>query len=244
MASSFTTRIPATIRDLDFESQAGAAVLLSSDAGPSLLERSTIRAFSFALSVGRVATIRDVELVGSGGREGLGLPLGATATLDRVVIHGWQNCVSGNGQDATIHATNLLVYDCSVLALNMPLTRGSIAFATIANSGTDTGTGPRAVSCGQQLTISSSIIWAPGATPRAPVSGCSLVSTIAGPTAVAGASNADPFFVNPEIDDFHLRPGSPARDMVETGPSLDFEGTARPQGDRFDIGADEALDAL
>jgi hypothetical protein len=47
--------------------------------------------------------------------------------------------------------------------------------------------------------------------------------------------------VNPANNDFHLGPNSPARDAVDAGPTLDFEGDPRPRGDRFDLGADEAL---
>jgi hypothetical protein len=66
-------------------------------------------------------------------------------------------------------------------------------------------------------------------------------NVITGPTVVAGASNTDPMFVNLAQNDYHLAAGSPARDAVDTGPATDFEGDARPQGARFDIGADEAM---
>jgi hypothetical protein len=50
----------------------------------------------------------------------------------------------------------------------------------------------------------------------------------------------DPQFVAPSSNDFHLATDSPARDAVDTGPATDFEGDPRPQGARYDIGADEA----
>jgi hypothetical protein len=89
------------------------------------------------------------------------------------------------------------------------------------------------------ISIQNSIVWAPGGTPRAAVTGCNLAGSIVGPTAVAGASNADPQFVDSSARNYHLKPGSPARDMAETGPTLDFERDPRPQGVRFDLGADE-----
>jgi len=52
--------------------------------------------------------------------------------------------------------------------------------------------------------------------------------------------NLDPLFVNPQSRDYHININSPARDMVDTGPSLDFERDPRPRGARFDLGADES----
>lgn len=51
---------------------------------------------------------------------------------------------------------------------------------------------------------------------------------------------SDPAFVNPGAFDFHLRAGSPAIDAgTNTGIPSDFDGTARPQGPAFDLGAFE-----
>lgn len=62
---------------------------------------------------------------------------------------------------------------------------------------------------------------------------------LVGPIAVPGAATGDPMFVDRALGNYHLTAGSPAIDMVDAGPSFDFEGDARPQGIRFDIGADE-----
>jgi hypothetical protein len=51
----------------------------------------------------------------------------------------------------------------------------------------------------------------------------------------------DPFFWSPASGNYHLLPGSRARDTgVNGGVSVDFEGDARPFGGGFDMGYDEA----
>jgi hypothetical protein len=57
--------------------------------------------------------------------------------------------------------------------------------------------------------------------------------------------NVDPFFVNPIADDYHILPGSPAIDSgMNVGVTTDLEGTPRPQGSGYDIGAYEFTPAL
>lgn len=63
-------------------------------------------------------------------------------------------------------------------------------------------------------------------------------------TAPSGANNIlnmDPRFANAAAGDFHLTTGSPAIDTADPSATdaVDFEGTARPQGARRDIGAFE-----
>ena len=57
-----------------------------------------------------------------------------------------------------------------------------------------------------------------------------------------GNQSADPKFVNPGADDFHLQQGSPCVDQgtADGAPSDDIDGDDRPQGNGFDIGADES----
>ncbi len=234
--------VPIAIEDLNFESQLGTALAIGSSAGPSSLERSRVRGYFAGIAATGFTTLRDVTIEGESGNTGLRVSLGSSLTADRLVIHGYDVCVSADGQTATLDITNALVYDCSTLALDLPMATGSVAFSTIADSGTDSGSGPRAVVCSSAMTFRSSIIWAPGGSSRVPINGCNLVSSIAGPTAVAGAPNTDPMFVDRAARNYHLKANSPARDAVDTGPALDVDGDARPQGARFDIGADEVTE--
>lgn len=55
----------------------------------------------------------------------------------------------------------------------------------------------------------------------------------------------DPLFVNPAGGDYHLQPGSPAVDAgIDAGLAVDFDGDPRPLLQGYDIGFDEAVDAV
>jgi hypothetical protein len=133
-----------------------------------------------------------------------------------------------------------LIYGTADLAIDLSMANSAtLAFVTVADSGTDSGTGPRAVSCAASVVVRDSIIWAPGTTHRVALQGCNVASSIIGPDPISGVSNADPQFVNAVAHDYHLAAGSPAIDKATTGPTLDFEGDPRPMGSGFDLGADE-----
>jgi hypothetical protein len=63
----------------------------------------------------------------------------------------------------------------------------------------------------------------------------------AGGTVSNNLTTQNPLFVNEPLRDFRLSANSPAIDAGTTLPSVptDFEGTLRPQGGAYDIGADE-----
>jgi uncharacterized repeat protein (TIGR01451 family) len=55
----------------------------------------------------------------------------------------------------------------------------------------------------------------------------------------------DPAFVDPDAGDYHIDPGSAARDAgVSVGVTTDIDGDLRPVGPGYDIGADECTTGL
>ena len=60
------------------------------------------------------------------------------------------------------------------------------------------------------------------------------------PSGLTGTIAADPMLVSPTTFDFHLQPTSPAIDHgVATPAATDYDGTPRPRGTAFDVGAYE-----
>jgi len=65
-----------------------------------------------------------------------------------------------------------------------------------------------------------------------------------GNASITNLLGVDPLFVDPTIADFHLSPESPAIDAGNAIATVteDFDGTSRPQGGGWDIGAYEYVD--
>ena len=230
--------ITTTLQNLNFVSNGTAASEIQTFGAPCTIKHAKVMGGG-GISIGANGILSDVEI----GDASTGIYLDGTShlSLDRVVIHGGFKALRAGSAGATIDIKNLLVFDTTGVALDLPGATGTIAFSTIADSGPNDGTSPSQVNCSAGLALQSSIVWAPQApTVVAVGGGCTYSALIAGPHAVSGAMNVNPMFVDEVHRDYHLSTGSPARDALDSGPQTDFEGDSRPQGPRFDIGADEA----
>jgi hypothetical protein len=230
-----------SIRDLIIASSAGGSILnLSSQSATYRLTNVEVggpanNVHGASGSVGTVISLRG-QLVGRNLRvhDGVnGISDEGAVMIDGAVIYNTNHAMTiGILQQANIQATNVMMYDAQSTAVTVGSAIGTIAFSTIYNSVATSGTEASAADCNNSgVSISSSIIWAPGTHPIE--TNCSIANSLSGPP------GPDPQFVNPAAKDFHLSLGSPAVDMASSGPAIDFEGDARPQGAKFDYGADE-----
>jgi len=234
--SMLQTEVGLNIRDLTMSSTSGGiARFLGSD--PSLLERVSFNAYGDALSIEGSLTLRDFAI--DGGVIGLGIGPSAHLIAERGTIANVDTGIAA-GIGGILNIKNVLIHDVTGLAFNAERAAGSIEFTTVSDTGTTTNTGPTAILCNTDVTVRSSIVWIPKIPARAAVAGCNIVSSIAGPFSIPGVLDSDPRFVDPAQHNYHIATNSPAIDLVPVGPTLDFEADPRPQGARFDIGADEA----
>lgn len=225
-----------TVRDLAVAALGGDGVNLSSTE-PSALVDVSIESAKNGLTPGLITVLTRVDI--AAGLFGILANDGEQITYDRGTISGGTSAIRSVGGGPTIQFSNLLIFGTSDRAVDLQNGSGAISFSTIADSGASTGTGGKAVECSPGMTISNSIVWVPGGS-RPAVENCNVQSSIIGPIGIAGGMDVDPKFIAPAAHDYHISSDSPAVDQVVTGPDVDFEGDHRPQGARFDIGADEA----
>jgi hypothetical protein len=121
-------------------------------------------------------------------------------------------------------------------------------FNTVTNNGAMDGSvvGVVCTLVAQPVTFANNIVYANqiGGT-RSQVGGanCNWNYSDIGPDTVIGTGNmnADPLFINPTQSNFHLQPTSPARGRADPGSTvrIDIDGETRPQGNGYEMGADE-----
>lgn len=226
--------VPTTISDLAVvQPQLSGGIALRARA-PTTLRRVKLTGFVSMEAPAQVMAT-DVEM----NSLGTGVLSNASLVFDRVWIHGGQRGVVTT--NSNIDFTNVLISGTTGVGLDLTSTQGIVKFSTVVQTGMSGGT-PFGVKCASSgVVFQASIVWTTGLT-TAPFGGsCTqFPNTIAGPMAVPGASNSDPMFIDDAFaNDFHLKAGSPARDVLPSGPAVDVSGTARPAGSGFDLGAFE-----
>lgn len=228
--------VPATFRNVII-SNTGGGRALSTASAQIVLDHVQISGPT-GLTIDGSVTAHDVTIEATSG-DAISLFTGSL-DLDRATLRSPSHVIDV-GNNTTMLIKNTVIFGSSDVAIDAIGASGALEFVTITKVGVSSTVNAAGLLCGPNLAVRSSIVWTPGAL-KPPISGaCTLTDVLAGPTAVAGAGNQDPLFADPNANDFHLGPGSPARDAVNAGPPFDFEGEARPQGERFDIGADESL---
>ena len=170
---------------------------------------------------------------------------GGGFTLDRSYVHG-------NGGMLTIDAATALIENNLIVdnngtggdsAMQMNVT-STLKFRanTVANNHVPAG-GLSFTCQGVVNTISDSIIVGNTATAGTQLQGCTLSHVVTGADGASAATQLLPAFVS--ATDYHLKPTDAANtacciDKLGAGPAVDYDGTARPSGAAFDIGAFEA----
>jgi hypothetical protein len=193
--------------------------------------------------------------------QGVTVTMAADTVMYNSATLGPAAIVSGDGIDlhngSTMTATNLLLarnqspssqagealyVDGTPMTSTVTLVNSSV----ISNSNADYGIYCFAGAGAVHLRVINSILWGNG---NEIVGSPSLLllaySDIEDADSGTGVIHVDPGFVDPQNDDFHLKPDSPCVDAgADPGiypevPGEDWDGDPRPRGGGYDIGADE-----
>lgn len=230
--------VPTTMRDLVVTNSASEGFAIQANA-VTTIERSRVKG-PFAISAAAATRIRDSDIEAT---VQSAITNSGSLTIERSKVHGGKHAITSSV--GTLDVTNTIIYDTTLVGLDLGASTGLFKFCTIAHTGTTVAeTEAFGARCGGAITFRSSIIWSQFVVnneSHTPVELCTSFDggTIVGPKPVGGAASTNPSFIDVNSD-FHLNGNSPARDAVDTGPALDFEGDPRPRGARYDVGADEA----
>ncbi|HLK35827.1 MAG TPA: choice-of-anchor Q domain-containing protein [Polyangiaceae bacterium] len=136
---------------------------------------------------------------------------------------------AGSPGSGNVHLYNNTLYDCG--------SRGTSAAGAIARAA-----GPVGIQADDNLVlaVSGESFFSGDGSAVTGKSNLFFGSSDALPAALTGTIPISPMLVSPATFDFHLQPGSPAIDHgIATPAATDYDGTPRPQGAAFDVGAYE-----
>lgn len=236
----FDFSLPSSIVDLNIEyGNFGRAVVARA---PTRLRRVTIKSET-GIEVRSTVDAQDISVLATGGSSPSSIVVvGGSLNLARAVLKGGDKGISATA-GSILELENVLISDTTETGVDLiqgSATTASLAFVTIVRTGTSLTTGVAGLICPNANTsVRSTIVWTPTNLALPAISGCALSTAIVGPVGAVGAQNVDPEFVDFANENYHLSDISPAKDLVDVGPNFDFEGDPRPNGERFDIGADE-----